>query len=569
MKQSISKRVSFAFLLLTAIFMMNTLLSAITSDQVRLSSELMSDYFLPLESERVDMVRALNALQDQVERDLLTNQQSNKDVEEIIHEIEATEAQMRELITGFSNRAMHQTLAEAYLPLHQRLGDVTDFVSLHYQGSINEMDSSTLATLSHAYLEAEADYIEVLNHNIDHERQLTRNRVNRSVWIVWSMAGLFIVVIMIGFMMIRQTVIKPLKQMSQSLYQMIDAIENNRGDLTRRVDIHSEDESGMIRDAFNRFVSKLQHILKALEQDIDPMFQSTVALEKSMTSSQHNTSAISEALNELSASMEEMNGTIIELESGAKKIHSATSKIKEDSNDQIDAIKEVKHKAETWQVSSKKNKELAETKVLSLTNSIEKAIKESEAVAEIEVLTHNILSISSQTNLLALNASIEAARAGEAGKGFSVVADEIRKLAEHTESTAQDIQGINQSVSIAVGSMVDDVKEMLLYINQHMLKDYQQFEDQTKDYTLNISKLSRVLLGVNDGADALAMTTLQMAEGLEQMTLAVEESLNVVIESSEKTTTLLSNVTGMSQATDQQVQIAKNLKGHVDQFEQI
>ena len=63
---------------------------------------------------------------------------------------------------------------------------------------------------------------------------------------------------------------------------------------------------------------------------------------------------------------------------------------------------------------------------------LERAIADSKRVQEIDTLTEEILSISSQTNLLALNASIEAARAGEAGKGFSVVAEEIRELADHS-----------------------------------------------------------------------------------------------------------------------------------------
>ena len=100
--------------------------------------------------------------------------------------------------------------------------------------------------------------------------------------------------------------------------------------------------------------------------------------------------------------------------------------------------------------SAKASMDVTGTKTANMTRVLAEAIEQSKSVAQINSLTDDILSISSKTTLIALNASLEATRAGKAGKGFSVVAGEIRKLADSSRDTANRIQEINEVITDAV-----------------------------------------------------------------------------------------------------------------------
>lgn len=103
---------------------------------------------------------------------------------------------------------------------------------------------------------------------------------------------------------------------------------------------------------------------------------------------------------------------------------------------------------------------------------LEKAIENAKVVEQISILSESIVHITSQTNLLALNASIEAARAGEAGRGFTVVAEEIRKLAEQSKGVVTKIQDFTVQVNDSVNHLADSSNKLLEFMSTDVNNDY-------------------------------------------------------------------------------------------------
>ncbi len=354
-----------------------------------------------------------------------------------------------------------------------------------------------------------------------------------------------LVVAVIASIIISFFIVKPVQKLSERLKTITDKIKDSDGDLTMRVEVPTNDEIGEVGADINSFIETLQVMIKKIKDVSENIMSASDTINSNITISNEDARNISEITEKLSASMMVVVDSATTISSTSEEVLASAEKLIAESEHGNDFVFTMKDRAnEVNKLANKKSdqaKDLLEEKKEVLNNAIEETL----AVRKINDLADDILSIASQTNLLALNASIEAARAGEVGKGFSVVAEEIRVLADNSRTTADSITEISTKVIQSVDNLANASKELLNAMENMIIEDYTKFADMGTSYYDDAEHvkdiLNRFLTSANEVRNAMQSVT----QGVTDITGNIGEcgdEINDVAVSTERLVEVISTI---------------------------
>lgn len=310
---------------------------------------------------------------------------------------------------------------------------------------------------------------------------------------------------------------KNIKKIQYALGKMKD------GDFTYNVELKTKDELEDIAVSINKVKNSLKELIgnvvvvaKDIDDVIDTVNTKMGDLNIDIEEVSINTEDLSANIEETAASAEEMAGC-------SKEIGDVVNTIAEKSQGISDKATAISEKAKNIMGISEANQKQTEKMFLETDIRLKHSIEKAKAVEQINVLSDSILDITSQTNLLALNAAIEAARAGEAGKGFSVVADEIRKLAEESSEAISKIQNVTHIIVMSVEELADNSQNMLDFIENKVLKDYETLIDISHQYNKDALYYKDFSLELNNVSEDLLFSVDNMIKTIEGVAGAATE----------------------------------------------
>ncbi len=266
------------------------------------------------------------------------------------------------------------------------------------------------------------------------------------------------IVSLIVSMIVSQIFAKGISNTIKKLLKSMEAVKN--GDLSIDPRVKSNDEIGTIGEYFAETVKSLGGFLLNVRTISDNLTESAQNLAATAEETSASADEVSRTVDEIAKGASEqasdaessalvatsLSDKFVSLSENAESLQDSTQKVVDANSEGLNAISELQEKTT---LSENANK------------GIEIVINElDEKTQFISNILDAISSIAEQTNLLALNASIEAARAGEHGRGFAVVADEIRKLAEESSKSAEDIREIVTNIQVDSKKTVTSMNEL-------------------------------------------------------------------------------------------------------------
>lgn len=460
----------------------------------------------------------------------------------------------------------YNSLVSNYNTMKYELGNIMAYSAL---GKNEEAYAIANGVVSDSSTAIQKD-IEVLSTHANDTASEARERLT-SVYVSSLVSNgiviiISVILIIVAIYCVMKYVIKPIIATNKDIRDIIDGIDNGEGDLTKRVRVISNDEIADLGNGINLFMDKLQEILKLIIENTNYMENVVAEVDGSVVKSNDSASDLSAMTEELSATMQDVGLSVNTINDNADDILKDVEIIATKSDNINQFSKEMKANAEKIESDARYNMVQTGEKVGNILDVLNKAIEDSKSVDQVNNLTNDILNISSQTNLLALNASIEAARAGEAGKGFAVVADEIRQLADSSRETANKIQSINSVVVAAVNNLSDNANNLVSYLQQTILPEFQTFVDGGVKYKENASYIENAMDEFVEKTDVLKKNMDEIAHSINTITTVVDDGAAGVNNAAISTQDLVEDMVNISNKMIENKSIAQNLKNSTNIF---
>jgi len=309
------------------------------------------------------------------------------------------------------------------------------------------------------------------------------------------------------------------------------------GDFSRVMDekyTKRKDEIGDLARSFNNINVNVSKIIRNVIEESGNVGKAIENVNEHMVALTSEINFMSDVINKLSTKMDENSASAEEMNATSNEIEDAVDSIANDSQQTAATAGEVSMRAEKLKATAFESQKRAQQIQTDVAVKLREAIEESKAVENIKVLSDAILNISSRTNLLALNASIEASRAGNAGLGFSVVAEEIRGLAENSKETANEIQNVTKRVIESVHSLSESAEQVLEFLEDKVVKDYDMLVEAGEQYNNDARMINEMVTNLSAITQELYASIQTMVQAISDVAAASEEGASETGDLAEK-----------------------------------
>ncbi|TVO98498.1 methyl-accepting chemotaxis protein [Shewanella algae] len=354
-------------------------------------------------------------------------------------------------------------------------------------------------------------YVDDIEASVAEYRQTALEDMEGKLWLTLMIVIVITLITATLILFAAQRTVTPIRNMLDNL----NDIAQGEGDLTKRLQVHGEDEIAQLGLAFNRFVDKLQHIIRDVTT-------ATHEVQDASGSIHAQTQAIAAQLANHNNETDQVVTAITEMSSTAQEVAMNTTQVAEATHVASDEVAKAQECVDT-----------SLTEISTLMAEINSAADHIQSLNEQSQKINSVLSviggIAEQTNLLALNAAIEAARAGEQGRGFAVVADEVRSLASRTQASTLEINEMLSELHRLVSQAVSAMEESQQSCHRSV--------ESSRLISESLGAVTSSVTSINDMSTQIATAATEQSSVTEEINrniYAIQEIVAELLHSSEE-----------------------------------
>ena len=321
-----------------------------------------------------------------------------------------------------------------------------------------------------------------------------------------------------------------------------------------------QNEYGELFRALDHLSEKLTSVAQLVKSEAFSVYDQVNDVEASMQSLQDeiqevsaNTQQISAGMQEAAASTEEISASVQQMQTTSTEMLNEAELANKQTQEIADRVAKTKEEAN---LAKDKAMLLHKNMQTELTSSLDKI----SIIKEIHVLSDTIMNITDQTNLLALNAAIEAARAGEHGRGFSVVAKEIRVLAEQSKHAVSQIINVIDDVIKAADDLSITANHLLDYLEHDVTRDYAYYYGIVDKYETDAEFFKQIVFHSRVSAEEYLESISHIVTAINEVTISTSEGAQGIVGIATWNTKMSEESQKINEAMDKTKQSMEDLK---------
>lgn len=371
---------------------------------------------------------------------------------------------------------------------------------------------------------------------------------------------LLCVIVAVGaYTFIINYITKPINELEKNLTLI------SNGDFSEEVNekLRSKtDEMGRIAIAVENTRESVKNIVINIKNESNSINESIEETHGNVYKLTKEVNEIAGVSQNISAVMEETAASVEQMKSDASVVNNVIKEIEKDAESGVKKSDSINRNSVALNMSVSKSKDNVDNIYSEVQGNLKLSMEKANEIKEITQCAEMIVKISEQTNLLSLNASIEAARSGEHGKGFTVVAEEIRRLAEESKKVSSIIKEKSFSAVDSVENLVEDSKKVLNFLDTKVFKDYEMFLETGSEYVQDSNTMKNLF-------DNFFETTNDLNKAVNSIEKSIDDVVIVTNRTAEGVMGISENISNINDKSEDIFDEIKNTKSKSDNLQNL